>query len=400
MATHTPVTFEARNIHNSHEHRELDQIHGSVYSRSLAFHLYSLYLFTFSDLKTIVGPTALFGIFISLAASVFKLSSNPPTRWILHRAHVVVFWVWINLLPFAIDNQRQPAAILEDSLNKPWRPMPTRRLTPSQAKYLMLTLYPVALWTSVYLGGMRQCIALMLLGFLYNDSGGADFCFLRNIINACGFICFTSGSMEVAIGYHLPWNLTLAHWFSIIGAVIFSTIQVQDLADQAGDEFCGRRTVPLVIGDGWSRWSIALPMGFWCWFCPWFWDLHATGYVMPWMLGCTVIVRMFTKRAVGDDKFTFRIYNLWLLALYILPLVKTWNLTRSFTDASSNVLEFFSNLMTWSRTAEVAESDSSLIWTRLRKLAQRLSIHCNSDRSPEAIERSWFFEAGRFSRLV
>ncbi|KAF4629296.1 hypothetical protein G7Y89_g8849 [Cudoniella acicularis] len=141
-----------------------------------AFHLESIWLFTLSDLKTIVGPETSFGLISAISAQAFGLtpSSAPPYGFILRRAWIVAFWTWINLLPFAIDNQRQPASIQEDMVNKPWRPMPSRRLTPKTAKTLMLGLYPIAVAVSFAFGGLTQCVALVLLGFWYNDYGGAD----------------------------------------------------------------------------------------------------------------------------------------------------------------------------------------------------------------------------------
>lgn len=106
-----------------------NQMYGSVYARLVAFHLYSIYLFTFSDLKTIIWPTSVFGMLNSLAASVFELPSIPIMVGVFHRALFVGLWVWINLLPFLIDNHRQLASVGENFLNKPRRPMPTKKIS-------------------------------------------------------------------------------------------------------------------------------------------------------------------------------------------------------------------------------------------------------------------------------
>lgn len=289
------------------------------------YHLHSAYLFTFSDLKTIVGPKTAFGTVSALSASVFDIQSVPPPSCVLYRVPLVAFWTWINLLPFAIDNQRQSASIREDSLNKPWRPLPTKRLTQAQARFMTLTLYPIALVTSVVLGGVKQCLALMALGFWYNDCVGADASFVvRNFINACGFICYTSGAMEVALGRPIPQNMILNQWFLVVGAVVFSTIQLQDMYDQAGDALRGRRTMPLVVGGARCRWMTAVPMVFWAWFCPWFWSLGANGYGVPAILGGIVVMKTLMQRTVKDDTITFWIYNCWLVSLYLLPMIKSY----------------------------------------------------------------------------
>lgn len=288
------------------------------------FHLRSIWLFTFSDLKTIVGPKTVFGVMNALSAPTFGIGTALEPTWLLRRAVLVALWIWINLLPFAIDNQRQPEAIAEDSLNKPWRPMPSKRLTQRQARQIMFTLYPLAGVTSLYTGGFRQSITLMVLGCWYNDYGGADTsCIIRNFINACGFVCYSSGAMEVALGYTLPWHAPLVRWFFIIGAVVFSTVQTQDLYDQAGDKLRGRKTVPLVAGDETARWITVIPIIVWSIFCPSYWNPHWGFGVAFTLLGYLIVLRCLTKRSVSDDKKTFRLWNLWMAFMYSLPLLKS-----------------------------------------------------------------------------
>ena len=288
-----------------------------------SYHLYSIWLFTYSDLKTTVGPKSTFGIIGALCASSFNISPVKPPASIIQRAPLVVLWTWSNLLPFAIDNQRQPAAIDEDGINKPWRPIPSKRLSPRHAKQLMLACYTMVIGISLLVGGFKQCVALVALGHWYNDLKGADSnCIVRNFINACGFVCYSAGAMEVALGFPLPAQSGLVAWFVFIGLVVFTTVQTQDIYDQAGDAIRGRKTVPLVIGDGSSRWSVAAPMVIWCWLVPLFWDSSIQGYTAPVIIGLTVVYRTLTKRSVDDDKVTFRLWNLWLVTLYCLPLLK------------------------------------------------------------------------------
>lgn len=288
---------------------------------SCVFHLRSIWLFTFSDLKTIVGPKIVFGVVNALSAPAFGVGDSPQIVWLLRRALLVSVWVWINLLPFAIDNQRQPAGIAEDRLNKPWRPMPSKRLTEERARQIMLALYPVAGLVSCCVGGLRQCIALVVLGYWYNNGGGADSsCIVRNFINACGFVCYSSGAMEVALDRRLPWQPQLLQWFLIIGSVVFSTVQTQDLHDQLGDKLRGRRTVPLVVGDVPARWMTAILMSLWSVFCPIYWHPPSGIRAAFILLGSLIALRCLTKRTVSDDRNTFRLYNLWVVFLYSLPL--------------------------------------------------------------------------------
>ncbi|KAK4173613.1 UbiA prenyltransferase family-domain-containing protein [Triangularia setosa] len=283
------------------------------------FHAQSIWLFTRSDLKTIVIPQSGFGIINAIASS-----GGWPE--VLARVPVVLFWVWINLLPFAIDNQRQPEAILEDRHNKPWRTMPSERMTEGQAKTLMLFLYPVALFSSLWLGGTRQCLALMVLGYGYNDLDLADWSWVsRNAINALGFCCFASGALEVAMGFPLSFCGEESHgmikWLAMIGGIVFSTVQSQDMPDQVGDSLRGRKSLPLAVGDGPARWTIAVPMVAWSTICPWFWGVGAVVHAAVACLGLLIACRTLTCRDIEADRRTFRLWNLWMACLYTLPLL-------------------------------------------------------------------------------
>ncbi|KAK5991666.1 Fumagillin beta-trans-bergamotene synthase [Cladobotryum mycophilum] len=291
----------------------------------LAYQIYSIWLFTFSDIKTIIAPSLMFALFTAPAMAVFGASSASRTSDLLRQVPLVVLWLWINLLPFTIDNQRQPESIVEDRLNKPWRTMPSKRMTPAQARSLMFCLYPLALLTSLKFGGIEQCLSLMALGLWYNDLRGADrSCIVRNLINAAGFNRFTTGALEVLLEEKQHYGTTrgLIIWQAIVAGIVFTTVQTQDMYDQLGDAQRCRRTVPLVIGDDWSRWSIAVPMVFWSIFCPVYIGSPLVGFAISAGLGGLVAVRSLLKRSVPTDKMTFRLWNLWLVSIYTLPLLK------------------------------------------------------------------------------
>ena len=292
-----------------------------------AFHsLNTIWLFTLSDLKTIVGPKTTFGILSTLAGPVLTTNPSPALHNVVRAIPRTMFWTWINLLPFAIDNQRQPSAIKEDAMNKPWRPMPSKRLSERAAFNLVLVLYPAAIISSFYFGALRQCLTLLMLGYWYNDLGGADRNFLiRNFINACGFICYASGATEVASQSSL-WSSQIKqvtiNWLLLIGAVVLTSVQTQDMYDQAGDRARGRKTLPLVIGDYPARWTIAVSMVFWSVIGPTFWELGVISYTSSMALGTVIALRSLLKTSVADDRRTFRLWNAWMVLLYLMPLLK------------------------------------------------------------------------------
>lgn len=304
--------------------------------RECMFHLYSIWLFTFTDIKTILFPSTAFALFNGSAVSHYMANvpssqyNLPSPYQVLKSTPLVLIWVWMNLLPFTISNQRKPDAIEEDKLNKPWRTMPTQRLTPESAKHLMLASYLIAIITSIHFGNLAQCIALIILGHWYNDLGGADVsCLSRNFINGCGFICFSSGATQVAIGGRTfegrgseSAPKLLGWWYSVIACIVFTTVETQDMYDQRGDGIRNRKTLPLVIGDAPARWVIAAFMVLWCWATPWLWSSSPYGYVAPVLLGLAVALRTLVVRSEEGDKVTFRVWNLWLVSVYLLPLFK------------------------------------------------------------------------------
>ncbi|MCJ1384004.1 hypothetical protein MMC17_007119 [Xylographa soralifera] len=288
----------------------------------LSYQLRTLYLFMASDLKTLLLPNLIFGVLGSISPAIAPWTGTFSSTTILLRAIRVALWIVINLLPFAIANQRLPHAIREDAINKPWRPLPSHRLSPAQAHELMLTTYVVAAAANTVLGGMRSYLALVVLAYCYNSLGGADVSgVVRNLMNVAFYLCAMVGTIEVAAGgQSIAFSGMAWAWFAVLGAVVMTTVHVQDLPDQEGDAVRGRRTIPLEIGDKKARWSVVVMDLVWSIAAPMFWHKGALGFILPLGLAGVVAVRLFRNRSVKEDKVTLMIWNMWLLSLYLLPL--------------------------------------------------------------------------------
>lgn len=228
----------------------------------------------------------------------------------------------MNVLLFDIANQRLPDSIIEDSVNKGWRPIPSGRITPIEARRLLLVVIPIVFAGSLFLGGIVETVAMMVLTWMYNDLGGADELYVvRNVINALGFMCYSSGATEVAAG---SYSVTpeAYRWIAIVGAIVFSTLSMQDLPDVVGDAARGRRTSPLVMGDTWSRWEIAIPIFLWSVFCPLFWRVTWLGFIVPFTVGAWLAFRIVYFRNSAADKVSWKMWCLWTGTLYALPLCR------------------------------------------------------------------------------
>ncbi|KAI8951164.1 UbiA prenyltransferase family [Xylaria longipes] len=303
-----------------------------VFSR-FCFHIYSLWLFTRSDLKTIVFPQTAFGVLSALSTIPSgNTAFSSEELAIIKRTPLVLLWVWMNLVPFEINNQRQPKDIAEDKLNKPWRTLPSGRWTCRQATYIMFVFYLIAGVLSWYIGGFRWSMSLLLLGIWYNNMGGSDVnALIRNLINALGYMSFGAGALEVVLdaplcytGAVMPDLSTVPNletWIGTMFAIILTTVHTQDMEDQEGDALRGRRSLPLQIGDRLCRWVIASCMIFWGSFCPSLWQCGWAGYITSTLLAYMVALRSLTLRTVESDRTTFKIWNIWIISLYTLPLI-------------------------------------------------------------------------------
>lgn len=225
-----------------------------------------------------------------------------------------------------LANQRLPSSIPEDAINKPWRPLPSGRLTPTHARRLLLVTIPVVLAAAAWLGALNEAAAIVILSWMYNDLAAADEnWYIRNLMNALAFVCFSSGATRVACDGAHSLNPTAYIWLAIIGCTIVSTLQLQDLYDQEGDAVRGRSTAPLVLGDWVARWTVAIPVCIWAVVCPLFWRVGWLGFVAPVGLGGLVAGRVLMIRNVKGDRMTFRFWCLWTMGLYLLPLVKEFS---------------------------------------------------------------------------
>lgn len=173
--------------------------------------IYTIWLFTRSDLKNIVIPQTIFGILGGLARA--NLTQEHQTfAQAFQRMPLVALWVWIILCPFNIDNQRREESVREDKINRPWRPLPSGRVDPEKALRLQLVFHCLALLYSFNVGGVYQWVAGIILGWLYNGFGLADWsCIGKNTVNALGYVTFASkylgahsSTAEVGIGVCPP----------------------------------------------------------------------------------------------------------------------------------------------------------------------------------------------------
>ncbi|KAL8757990.1 MAG: hypothetical protein Q9184_004061 [Pyrenodesmia sp. 2 TL-2023] len=259
--------------------------------RSWIFHMHTLWLFTKSDLKTVMAPSTIFAICCGLAEHAAQDPSvNIPKLLpkLFKRLPHVLIWTWSNLLVEDLANQRLPASILEDSLNKPWRPLPSNRISPEETRHLLLWLLPVVTLLSWHLNVAKESILGFVFIWMYNDlEGSGEGWFIRNALNAIALANWDAAATAIILKRNGSAELANRTWLWLyaVVAVMLTTVQVQDLPDMHGDRAADRKTMPLVVGENVTRWLTAVVVMVWSFILPRIWDLEPLGYVLMMATG-------------------------------------------------------------------------------------------------------------------
>lgn len=274
---------------------------------------------TESDFWTFVIPASLFGMLSALAGPLLTTTAEVSFWRIVQRTPLAMLSTWLNLILFELANQR--LAGIEDALNKPHRPIPSGHLTPLQMRRILLCALPIAVTVSYCSDTLHETLILIGLTWMYNDLGGGDESFIiRNLIIAVAFAAYNIGALRVICnGYGAP-NTFGYQWTFLVSLVIFSTMSVQDLKDQAGDLARGRSTAPLILGDSISRWMLAAAIVIWSVLCPLYIGLGWLGFVAPGAIGLLIASCLLLYKTPKDDQRTWDAWAGWLMCLYCLPL--------------------------------------------------------------------------------
>ncbi|KAJ6544152.1 UbiA prenyltransferase family [Mycena capillaripes] len=254
---------------------------------------YTMFLFTKSDIKTTVIP-------IATAASA-PLSS-------IYRLPNIIFWIWLHVLQFDVSNQILDPE--EDAMNKQDRPLPSKRMSLSEAFIFRWLLVPVcwALSTCYSVQTLYASIALALLTIIYNEwKASKGHWLVRNVVNAAGFASFEVGATLVGI-------LSIA----ISAGIFATTIHAQDFKDTEGDRAIGRRTIPIVLPSI-ARYTVIVPLTLWSIGLTLTWKLGMMEAVVFISLALLVGTRYILYSTVKADQVSFYWYNAWLSTVHALP---------------------------------------------------------------------------------
>ncbi|RDX41993.1 hypothetical protein OH76DRAFT_1363608 [Lentinus brumalis] len=275
-------------------------------ARGWAGFLRTLYLFTRDDMTTLLIPTMVYG---TIAA---------PTG----AAHHILprfIWIWTNLLEINVANQSLDAD--EDALNKPWRPIPSKRISLSTARMLRWALLPICFALSCAFGVPVACLLLHIGNVCYHDFGFASHWVTKSLCNALAYAAFNGGASMVMSADHSVISSTARDAQILNFFLILTTTHAQDFRDVVGDRATGRLTIPLAYPRA-SRLSMLVLLPAWSFFLCRFWDVPVPESVALQAFATYIGLRFYlTGASSGEDSAAYRAYNVWLCFVHLLPFI-------------------------------------------------------------------------------
>ncbi|KAF4615939.1 hypothetical protein D9613_011359 [Agrocybe pediades] len=287
--------------------RSLLSVAGHSFSR-LRYNAYTLFLFSKSDIKTTLIPVSFFAIGAAPLSPVDSVS---------HAIQAVV-WIWMHLLHFNLSNQvRDPE---EDLANKPWRPLPSGRITLENARMFRYIAPFVCMIVSLLYSPavFYASTAFAILIPMYHELHGDQHWLSKNLMNAIGYACFATGATLVARVDRSHLDVTGALSIFIISSILATTIQAQDFQDVDGDKSVGRKTLPIVFPNL-SRYTPLISLLLWSFYLTTLWEVGRVGTIAFNALAVLVGLRYYIFRTAKDDEISYCLYNVWLATAFAMP---------------------------------------------------------------------------------
>ncbi|KAE9403357.1 hypothetical protein BT96DRAFT_815224 [Gymnopus androsaceus JB14] len=259
---------------------------------------YTLILFVRSDIKTILLPVSLFTL----------ITAGRP--WDPVGAANASLWLLVHLLQFNFSNQL--VALEEDICNKPYRPLPSRRITVETVDHLRIGAKFVCLVLSYGHGHkvFYTSSTLIVLCMLYNEADGARFVIARTILNAFGVSLYFMGTILV-FDNHRDSHTTAVQAILVNAGVLATTLHAQDFRDIKGDLQSGRNTIP-ISQPILSRYSILVGLIFWAKVFNVQWSFGPIADGLFIFFSFWVGIRYCLLTSVRDDTLSYRWYNVCL----------------------------------------------------------------------------------------
>lgn len=172
---------------------------------------------------------------------------NALSGWLLRGS--LYFWLYCSV--FCISNQL--AGEEEDRINKPDRPLPAGLVTRRGAWgrwFVVMGLFALLGWR---LGVLEWTLLWQAVLVLHNQGRWSRHYATKNLVMVFGAIAQLAAAWQMV----RPLTPIAWDWILVLSLPLLTHVSLQDLRDVAGDRAVGRRTLPIVFGEGPSRLFLA-----------------------------------------------------------------------------------------------------------------------------------------------
>ncbi|KAG1867040.1 UbiA prenyltransferase family [Suillus tomentosus] len=267
-------------------------------------HLETAWLFTRSDFKTMIFPAMMF------ATAVSPHHDMPALFY-------TFCWLWFHVFQFNASNQSYSAH--EDILNKPWRPVPSGRISVKDARTLRWALMVFCLGISSLFGSYVVITSVMatVLIIVNDDLRLSDHPVFKTLCSTGGYVIVELASLLI-LSRECTLNGTSIKALSCSTLVVLLTVHAQDFADVNGDRRSGRRTLPIIAPEG-SRIYMLCALPLFSFALASVWSLGPLSSLLFVSMGSWVGIRYYLFRDEIRDQSTYRLYNIWIIGAHLLP---------------------------------------------------------------------------------
>lgn len=273
------------------------------------------YCFIWRDISTTMLPALLFMVAALKTQSPLSAATvaGALLKWALY------FWLYIYTFCLA----DQIGGVQEDRINKPDRPIPSGKVSVAGAWRRWFASSLVFLAVGICFSVWYWALLWLVASVLHNFCGWDKNWFTKNnIIMPVGYLA------EVGAAWQLAAPLSELAWrWLLVGALVVSmTAAIQDFRDVRGDKLTGRRTLPIVLGQGPARLLMCLIFISMCLV------MHFTLlsgndvkglFCDVWLGGLALYIcfRLLAYRSAREDDKTYMVYTYWYCSILASAIV-------------------------------------------------------------------------------
>ncbi|KAK8009258.1 hypothetical protein PG991_011809 [Apiospora marii] len=258
------------------------------------------YLFAVSDIPAVTLP-----------AMAIALGIAGPCSW--QRTLFALLWVQLHLLPF------QLGGIEEDRMAKPYRPLPSGRITVGQATLLHRVSF-LLMWVAAFQANTLACTLVYSIAIMsYNEGGLSELAVPRNLVGAVGIGCYCWGTTAILDGGKDLQGLRAVAVLIAFG-LFATTGHAQDFRDRSADQARGRTSIPLLLSQPVARWSLAAISAAWTVGLVLLWQPPVLATIAYVTLGVSYMTGFLASYDEKDDYYSYCWYGFWLLGSNLLPI--------------------------------------------------------------------------------